>query len=266
MAARPTISRSTPRESGANGPVHEWQRLIGVVADGAFGAATDAATRKWQLEHKLVADGVVGPQTWAVALGEPSPMQTAPTAAQSEDQWAYSVARRAAQDMGLTERELQYVLTVARGEGGYGRHWDNQTDAARALGLVGNEGVGSNNWGAVQGIGDAGSFPHIDYHADGTPYIGRFKRYSTPEKGFSDMARVILSGGTRKAAGAQAIRSAIAAGDVARAVSEQRANGYFELAADKYLAAVRSNYEVLTRNLDWEALLVDPKARLARPV
>lgn len=264
MASKRTISRITSPESDASGPVHEWQRLIGVTADGVFGVATDAATRKWQAEHKLVADGVVGPQTWAVALGEPPPKQTAPTAAQSEDQWAYGVARRAAQDMGLTERELQYVLTVARGEGGYGRHWDNQTDAARALGLVGNEGVGSNNWGAVQGIGDAGSFPHVDYHADGTPYVGRFKRYSTPEKGFADMARVILSGGTRKTVGAKAIRSAIAAGDVARAVNEQHANGYFELAADKYLSAVRSNYEVLKRNLNWEALL-DPKARLARP-
>lgn len=272
--ARPTISRSTPRESDANGPVHEWQRIIGVAADGAFGATTDARTREWQRTHRLVADGVVGPHTWAVALGEPPPKQSAPTATQSVDQWAYEVAKRANTDMGLglTPAEIQYVLAVARGEGYYGRGWGTKramsyqdTSDYQRFGLVGDEGVGSNNWGAIMGTGDAGSFRHLDHHADGTAFVGTYKRYSTPEKGFADMARVILSGGTRKTAGAQAIRSAIAAGDVARAVSEQRANGYFELAADKYLAAVKSNYEVLMRNLDWEALLLDPKARLARP-
>lgn len=262
--SRPTISVRTPREVDASGPVHQWQGILGVVQDGAFGSATDAATRIWQKAHKLVADGVVGPQTWAVALGEPTPKLSGSTAAQSTDQWAYDVARRAAATANLTDAELQYVLTVARGEGHYGRGWDNQTEVARSLGLVGNEGVGSNNWGAVQGAGDAGSFKHVDYHSDGTPYVGTFRRYSTPEKGFLDMARILLGGGLRKSTGAAAIRSAIASGDLARAVSEQHANGYFELAPSKYLSAVRANYAVLGQNLHWKALL-DPKASPAAP-
>lgn len=64
VGARPTIRRGS---QGA--PVVAWQKIIGVTADGKFGPQTEAATKKWQLDRGLVADGVVGSATWGAALG-----------------------------------------------------------------------------------------------------------------------------------------------------------------------------------------------------
>ena len=44
--------------------VKELQKMLGVSADGCFGSQTEAAVKKWQSEHRLVADGIVGPKTW----------------------------------------------------------------------------------------------------------------------------------------------------------------------------------------------------------
>lgn len=46
-------------------PVKEWQRVVGVKADGYFGPSTASATKKWQKANGLAADGIVGPKTWA---------------------------------------------------------------------------------------------------------------------------------------------------------------------------------------------------------
>lgn len=51
--------------------VVELQRLLNargatLVVDGIFGAATDAAVRRFQQENRLVVDGIVGARTWAV--------------------------------------------------------------------------------------------------------------------------------------------------------------------------------------------------------
>ena len=60
-------------ESGLD--VMTWQKIL--VRDGApievdcqFGQKTHDATIWWQKSHKLVADGVVGPVTWAAAVPE----------------------------------------------------------------------------------------------------------------------------------------------------------------------------------------------------
>lgn len=59
---RPTLRR------GATGElVKQVQQKSGVaVADGIFGAKTEAAVRAAQRKHGLVPDGIVGPKTWAV--------------------------------------------------------------------------------------------------------------------------------------------------------------------------------------------------------
>lgn len=64
----PTIKRGSRGEA-----VKDWQRVIGVAADGAFGPITERETVEWQRSHKdaagfdLLPDGIVGPKTWAAA-------------------------------------------------------------------------------------------------------------------------------------------------------------------------------------------------------
>lgn len=62
---------------GSKGPeVARWQGIVGVLGDGDFGPMTFAATKAWQLEHGLPVTGIVGQDSWAVALAkktEPAP-------------------------------------------------------------------------------------------------------------------------------------------------------------------------------------------------
>lgn len=257
------MAHQTIRLGSTGADVVAWQKLLKISpADGKFGPATDAATKDWQRKHKLIADGVVGPATWGLATGEDHGEIKEKTSSAPTDNNAYAIAKRAAPDM--DERTRQYVLTVARGEGFYGTGWGHVSQAMNGqtgetwnqhFGLTGTEGVGSNNWGATQGSGDAGSFPHVDFHADGSAYVGKYRRWSTPEKGFLDIANVILGGGKRGAEGAKEIKAAISKGSLKDAVFAQHKNGYFELDPNKYLEAVTRNYGILTTNVEWKDLL-----------
>lgn len=216
---------------GSNGAtVKRWQSIIKLPESGNFDGKTAEVTKNYQRIHGLAADGIVGPATWRFALKLPAP-PVAKNSSAATDQWAYEVSKRALPN--LSEAERQYALAVARGEGFYGKGWTGA-------------GVGSNNWGAVQGTGDAGSFQHLDHHADGTPYTTAFKRYSTPEKGFADMAAILLKPN---------VKAALAKGNLHDAVFSQHANRYFELAPEKYLEAVQRNYAQLTANMGWKELL-----------
>jgi hypothetical protein len=167
------------------------------------------------------------------------------------DQDAFKAAQ---QIPGLTPEEEQYLVTVARGEGFYGLGWGNPSaktiaDSA-AFGLTGKEGAGSNNWGAVQGSGNGGSFPHVDFHSDGTPYKGTFRVYKTNADGATDMARILLKPN---------VRLALSMGDLHGAVLAQHDNGYFELNPEQYFKAVVRNYRALLQNLAWPNLLMAPE-------
>lgn len=237
--------------------VRRWQTILGITADGVFGPKTRDATIDWQREHKLVPDGVVGPLSWALTLGKkPGKVKPNPRT-QPTDVWAYDVAKKARPD--LSEAELQYALTVARGEGYYGKGWGNPgkktIEESAKYGLTGLEGKGSNNWGAEQGKGDAGSFQHVDHHADGSLYVSPYRRYSTPEKGFQGFSKILFSGNKRKELGAKELKEAINQGSLRKAVFAQHANGYYELAPEKYLAGVTQNYAALSANTDWKRLL-----------
>ena len=48
--------------------VEVWQTILGVNADGDFGPVTQAATSKFQSEHGITSDGIVGKETWAKGL------------------------------------------------------------------------------------------------------------------------------------------------------------------------------------------------------
>jgi len=68
IASAVQSSRPTIREGSTGPAVQEWQRIIGVSADGKFGPNTKAKTIEWQKRNGLTADGVVGPATWGKAL------------------------------------------------------------------------------------------------------------------------------------------------------------------------------------------------------
>lgn len=61
----------TLKKGDRNEYVRNWQMFLNLngyscgAADGIFGSKTDAAVRKWQKDHNLVADGIIGPKTWA---------------------------------------------------------------------------------------------------------------------------------------------------------------------------------------------------------
>jgi len=151
---------------------------------------------------------------------------------------------------GLTAEEQQYLLTVSRGEGFYGLGWGNPSADTIALsnqfGIDPRAGVGSNNWGAEQGQGSAGSFPHVDHHANGTPYVEQYKKHGSATEGAASVAKILLKPN---------VREALSRGDIKAAVMAQYANGYFELNPEKYLTAVLRNYNALTKNLKWPVLL-----------
>jgi len=239
-----------------------------LAVDGAWGPKSKAALIAYQKSKGLTADGVPGPITLS-ALGisganeiASSTMGSVMPSANNADAKAYAIGKKAGAQAGMTEKEIQYVVAVAKGEGGYGNGWGNPSkktiEESKGFGITGYEGVGSNNWGAVQGTGSAGKFPHVDHDAKGKAYLGYYKKYATPEEGFLNMAKTILGGGPkRKAVGAAEIKTAIAKGNLKEAVYAQHANGYFELAPDRYLAAVTSNYNKIMNGIGWPKLLAE---------
>lgn len=58
-------------------PVREWQRTAlgytGKAADGFFGPDTERDTKRFQREHGVTADGIVGPASWPLRLKKSQP-------------------------------------------------------------------------------------------------------------------------------------------------------------------------------------------------
>ena len=129
---------------------------------------------------------------------------------------------------------LHVAVLVGRTETHYGDNWD-------ALG------AGSNKWGAVQATDmSQPAFPHLDHHADGSPYMAAFRKYPTPEAGFKDMAFTVLKPNVVEAA---------ERGDGTLAVHAMHDNGYFELDPAKYAAAMEKQYNAFLASTGEERLL-----------
>ena len=91
----PAASRSTLKQGSSGPDVILWQKVIGVATDGKFGPGTAVATKTWQTKHGLPADGIVGPKTWAAALGPGSAVAGAgPTYEVQPNDTPFTIARR----------------------------------------------------------------------------------------------------------------------------------------------------------------------------
>jgi len=55
---------NTLKQGSKGGDVKLLQKYMGITQDGIWGSKTTEAVKKWQTEHGLVADGIVGPKTW----------------------------------------------------------------------------------------------------------------------------------------------------------------------------------------------------------
>lgn len=87
-----------------------------------------------------------------------------------------------------TRPELQCVQGVGFLETGYAQNWKPP-------------GVGSFNWGAIQGQGPAGAFQYTDTHPndDGTstPYAISFRKYHSLADGAEDLIRIVYQSNGR---------------------------------------------------------------------
>jgi len=168
------------------------------------------------------------------------------------DAWARDVVTKAfALVVGRapTLAERQAVQAVTRFEGGYGSGWGS------------SGGAGSNNWGAVQGSGSAGSFQHVDTHADGSKYTTAFKRYSSAEEGAADVVRLLTTlrpwvlhvlGSGSATAQATEMRRHVKIGEPmwpGGPKAERENWGYMEAAVPMYASAIARNARELAANL-----------------
>jgi len=61
-------------KNGSRGEeVKQLQTLLGLSADGVFGAGTEAKVKEWQAANGLTADGIVGDGTWGKMLSNTAP-------------------------------------------------------------------------------------------------------------------------------------------------------------------------------------------------
>jgi hypothetical protein len=70
----------TLRKGSTGAAVRDLQERLGLTVDGIFGDGTEHAVKAAQIKAKIVADGIVGPQTWKIIPPKKPVMTTADSA------------------------------------------------------------------------------------------------------------------------------------------------------------------------------------------
>jgi peptidoglycan hydrolase-like protein with peptidoglycan-binding domain len=129
-----------------------------------------------------------------------------------------------------TPLEAIFAQAVALHETGYGQAWKG-------------DGAGSNNWGAVQGTGNAGFFVHGDTHADGSKYTTKFKKYLSAQDGADDLIVQVYGKGR------PGVLDAATRGAFSDAVTAMRKGGYFEASLTSYTNAINTALKAIAEKL-----------------
>lgn len=197
---------NTIKQGSSGSDVAQWQKIIGVNPDGFFGPNTHKATIAWQTKHKLVADGVVGPATWGVAI--PRTVQELPKTLDESN--LHVQAKRSVDKLGLTPNESMFVRSVAWHETNYGRGWKP------------GQGAGSFNMGAITTTTPGPpNFQHGDSRNDTgqiIKYVTWFKGYPSFDEGMKGLANFLLKPN---------VKAAIKNGDFAAGAKAMYDNKYY---------------------------------------
>lgn len=153
-----------------------------------------------------------------------------------QDREARPVLLQAYKQRGLkppTLPELQVAQAIARFESGYGLAWPKKIQPP------------PHNWGAVQcgHVAPCGPhcFEHLDHHADGSAYMGCFRRYPTRVAGAADFLRQLYR--------REGVPEAMRAGDATAVAGAMRATGYFEAPAEAYAEAIATHARAVAESL-----------------
>lgn len=173
----------------STGPdVSRWQALLGtfgfpVSISGHFDTQTDTMTREFQRAKGLVADGIVGPNTWRAAGVEAPPKQFAKPETHRFGREAIAAAWVQVTGREANLAELQYAGATAQLESNYGRsnYLNELTGEKRVL----------NNWGAVtcghRPPCGPGCFETTDTDMNGKKQQACYKIYEDPVAGAAHM-------------------------------------------------------------------------------
>lgn len=161
----------TIKQGSTGDAVVQWQKILGVAADGKFGPQTAAATKTFQQKHGLAADGIVGPNTWLAGLGAvitapitpgapPAGPSAPPPSSTPVLTGAMPVIRMGS--TGAPVKTWQAFLGIPA-DGQFGPQTDAATRAFQAKnGLAADGIVGPNTWAkAMSGTAAPGSGPPV---------------------------------------------------------------------------------------------------------
>lgn len=140
----------TLRKGSRGQDVHVLQGCLALHVDGIFGSITEEAVKVFQSEKSLVADGIVGPKTWA-ALGYKHYRRTITkiilhcTATPEGRDFSVEQIRQCHLARGFSDIGYHYVIYrdgsvhVGRPESVVGAHCTGQNTCSIGIGYVGGE-------------------------------------------------------------------------------------------------------------------------------